>query len=66
MTHAISSSTFPGSIASEPTFATCGTFLRGQRRLSADGADVAVLGVPFDQATSNRPGAGSLTVVLIR
>ncbi len=47
----------PSSIASEQTFTTCNTFLRLPRRASADGADVAILGIPFDLATSNRPGA---------
>ncbi len=47
----------PSSIASEQTFATCNTFLRSARRKSADGLDVAILGIPFDLATSNRPGA---------
>ncbi len=44
-------------IAAEQTFATCNTFLRVPRRQSAEGADVAILGIPFDLATSNRPGA---------
>lgn len=57
MTHLFPMSGFPGSIASEATFATCGTFLRTPRRNSAAGCDVAVLGVPFDLATSNKPGA---------
>ena len=41
----------------EPTFAGVMSFMR--RRLTKDltGADVAVWGVPFDSATSNRPGA---------
>ena len=41
----------------EPTFAGVNSFMR--RRLTKDltGADVAVWGVPFDCATSNRPGA---------
>ena len=47
----------PSSIASEQTFATCNTFLRTPRRTSANGLDVAILGIPFDLATSNRPGA---------
>lgn len=46
----------PSSIAAEATFATCTTFLRAPRVASAAGYDVAVLGVPFDLATSNRPG----------
>lgn len=47
----------PASIVAEHTFAGCGTFLRVPRATSAAGADVAILGVPFDLATSNRPGA---------
>ncbi len=41
----------------EPTFAGVMSFMR--RRLTKDltGVDVAVWGVPFDMATSNRPGA---------
>ncbi len=41
----------------EPTFAGVMSFMR--RRLTKDlnGADVAVWGIPFDGATSNRPGA---------
>ena len=41
----------------EPTFAGVASFMR--RRLTKDlsQADVAVLGIPFDCATSNRPGA---------
>lgn len=57
MTHLFPISALPGSIASEATFATCGTFLRTPRRGSAAGCDVAILGVPFDLATSNKPGA---------
>ena len=42
---------------SEPTYAGALSFMR--RRYSKDlaGADLAVLGVPFDTATTNRPGA---------
>ena len=41
----------------EPTFAGVPSFMR--RRLSKDigAADIVVWGVPFDCATSNRPGA---------
>ena len=41
----------------EPTFAGVASFMR--RRFSKDigAADVVVWGVPFDCATSNRPGA---------
>lgn len=53
--NAISGSLTGGS--HEPTFAGVMSFMR--RRLTKDltGADVAVWGVPFDGATSNRPGA---------
>ena len=57
MTHLFPIPALPGSIASEPTFATCATFLRAPRRPHATGADVAILGIPFDLATSNKPGA---------
>jgi len=43
-------------IASEQTFSAAATFLRVPRSATADGADIAFLGVPFDLATSNRPG----------
>ena len=45
------------SIASEQTFTTARTFLRITHAANAEGADVAFLGIPFDLATSNRPGA---------
>lgn len=44
-------------IATEQTFTACATFLRVPAARSADGADLAILGVPLDLATSNRPGA---------
>ncbi|MDH6233144.1 agmatinase [Mesorhizobium soli] len=44
-------------IASEQTFTTARTFLRVPHAGTAEGADVAFLGIPFDLATSNRPGA---------
>lgn len=47
----------PSTIASEQAFATCNTFLRTPRAKTADGADVAFLGIPFDLATSHKPGA---------
>ena len=43
-------------IAYEQTFSAVGTFLRVPRTATAEGADIAFLGVPFDLATSNRPG----------
>lgn len=53
----LNASLSPSCIASEQTFATCNTFLRVPRTPTASGADVAIMGVPFDLATSNRPGA---------
>lgn len=47
----------PSNIAGEQTFTASHTFLRTERAASAAGADLAFLGVPFDLATSNRPGA---------
>ncbi|MDX2309543.1 MAG: agmatinase [Hyphomicrobium sp.] len=44
-------------IASEQTFSGCASFLRIPFAQSASDADLAILGVPFDLATSNRPGA---------
>ena len=41
----------------EPTFAGVTSFMRRKYTKDLDGADVAVLGVPFDTATTNRPGA---------
>ena len=40
-----------------PRFAGIATFMRLPGRTAADDLDVAVLGVPFDIGTSNRPGA---------
>ena len=45
------------SLASDPTHAGVLSFARRRYAKDARGADVAVLGVPFDAATSNRPGA---------
>jgi len=47
----------PSTIITEQTYTACGTFLRTPRVSSAAGLDVGILGVPFDLATSNRPGA---------
>ena len=41
----------------EPTYGGVTSFMRRKYVTSLDGVDVAVLGVPFDTATSNRPGA---------
>ncbi|WP_306118575.1 MULTISPECIES: agmatinase [unclassified Roseitalea] len=49
--------TAPTGAAADPTYAGALSFMR--RKFSRDpaGADVAVLGIPFDAAVSNRPGA---------
>lgn len=44
------------SIATEQTYSGTQTFLRMTRAASAAGCDFAILGIPFDLATSNRPG----------
>ncbi len=44
-------------IVSEQTYTGSHTFLRTPRAKNANGADLAILGIPFDLATSNRPGA---------
>jgi len=41
----------------EPTFSGALSFLRRQYTKDLTGVDVAVIGVPFDLATTNRPGA---------
>ena len=45
------------SLASDPTHAGVISFARRRYAKNVSGADVAVLGIPFDAATSNRPGA---------
>ena len=47
----------PSSVASEQTYSGARTFLRAQRVTHTCAGDFAVLGVPFDLATSNRPGS---------
>ncbi|MBB2709949.1 UNVERIFIED_ORG: arginase family enzyme [Rhizobium etli] len=44
------------SAASDPTFAGALSFMRRRFTKELSGADVAVWGIPFDAATSNRPG----------
>ncbi|MGH6952723.1 MAG: arginase family protein, partial [Alphaproteobacteria bacterium] len=39
-----------------PRFAAIATFMRAQRRESARGLDIALVGVPFDFGSSNRAG----------
>ena len=43
--------------AGDPTYAGALSFMRRKYAKSARGADVAILGIPFDAAVSNRPGA---------
>ena len=45
------------SAATDPTFAGALSFMRRRFTKDLDGVDVAVWGIPFDAATSNRPGA---------
>ena len=45
-----------GTIA-EPTFSGAMSFMRRRYTKSLEGADVAVVGIPFDLATTGRPGA---------
>ena len=45
-----------GTIA-EPTFSGAMSFMRRRYTKSLDGVDVAVVGIPFDLATTGRPGA---------
>jgi len=49
--------THPSSLVSVQTYSLAGTFLRAPQGQAAEGTDVAVLGVPLDLTTSNRPGA---------
>ena len=44
------------SAASDPTFAGALSFMRRRFTKSLDGVDAVVWGIPFDAATSNRPG----------
>ncbi|WP_440410047.1 agmatinase [Neorhizobium petrolearium] len=45
------------SAATDPTFAGALSFMRRRFTKTLKGVDVAVWGIPFDAATSNRPGA---------
>ncbi len=47
----------PACLTSEQTYSGTRTFLRAPRVAEAKAGDFAILGVPFDLATSNRPGA---------
>mgnify|MGYP001817527387 FL=1 len=54
--HAIRRDSLYGT-TSEPTYGGVTSFIRRKYVTEFDGVDVAVLGVPFDTATTNRPGA---------
>lgn len=47
----------PYGTPAEPTYSGALSFLRRRYTKELDGVDVAVVGVPFDLATTNRPGA---------
>jgi len=47
----------PYGTASEPTYSGALSFLRRRYTKELEGVDLAVVGVPFDLATTNRPGA---------
>ena len=46
-----------GLVQNAPSFAGAQSFLRRRFSRDLDGVDVAVIGVPLDTATTNRPGA---------
>lgn len=46
-----------GKVENAPSFAGAQSFLRRRFSRQLDGVDVAVIGVPLDTATTNRPGA---------
>ncbi|MFA5958409.1 agmatinase [Hyphomicrobium sp.] len=52
-----SASPSPACLSSEQTYSGTHTFLRAARVKQAKAGDFAILGVPLDIATSNRPGA---------
>ncbi|WP_439817615.1 agmatinase [Zavarzinia sp. CC-PAN008] len=47
----------PGMLSSMPTYVAPSTFIRCPRLEPEEGADIAILGVPLDLATTFRPGA---------
>ncbi|MGB5688676.1 MAG: hypothetical protein WBM45_05335, partial [Woeseiaceae bacterium] len=53
--HAINRESLYGTTP-EPTYAGVASFMRRKYVTSLDGVDVAVTGIPFDTATTNRPG----------
>ncbi len=54
--HAISADSLYGTTP-EPTYGGVISFMRRKYRKDMAGVDVAVLGIPYDTATTNRPGA---------
>jgi agmatinase len=54
--HAITREDLRGTTA-EPTYGGVVSFMRRKYTRELEGVDVAVMGVPFDTATTNRPGA---------
>jgi agmatinase len=54
--HAITRDRLHGTTA-EPAYGGVTSFMRRKYTRDLDGVDVAVMGVPFDTATTNRPGA---------
>ena len=55
--HAFTANDLKGSVEHSPSFGGALSFLRRKYSQNLEGVDVAVVGVPFDTATSNRPGA---------
>jgi agmatinase len=55
--NAFSAAELKGTVEHSPAYAGALSFLRRKYSRDLDGVDVAVVGVPFDTATSNRPGA---------
>lgn len=47
----------PATAFASPRFCNSGNFMRMERRDNAKGLDFAIYGIPFDTATSYRPGA---------
>lgn len=55
--NAFTGESLTGKLSSAPSYAGAQSFLRRRFTRDLSGVDVAVTGVPFDTATSNRPGA---------
>ena len=47
----------PASASSSPRFVNMGTFMRMERVTELEGLDFAIVGIPFDTASSFRTGA---------